>query len=119
MKKRIKRKLKRLMEENVFGVVICLLIGLIIMLIYSGERNTRESSHISRCKCEDWLFDGENGNKTGAFFKCSKCGKTKYIPYKDLMGMPEDEFNYWSNRPPTNEEKYRQDYYQHKFEYEK
>lgn len=41
MKKRIKKKLKRLMEDNALGVMICLLIGLVIMLIYSGARNTR------------------------------------------------------------------------------
>lgn len=119
MKKRNKKKLKRLMENNALGVMICLIIGLVIMLIYSGASNTADSRRISRCKCNDWLFDGENGSKTGAFFKCKKCGKTKYIKYKDLMSMPEEEFNYWSNRPPTDEEKYRQGYYKHKFEHEK
>lgn len=118
MKKRIKRKLKRIMEDNALGVMICLLIGLIIMFILSGERNTRKSHYAETCD-HDWEYDGENGSKVGAFYRCKKCGKSKYIPYKNLMGMPEDEFNYWSNRPPTNEEKYRQNCYQHKFEYEK
>jgi hypothetical protein len=99
--------MKYKMDDAIFGVLGCIFLGIVIMLIFSGERNTRRS-HIKICECDDWLFDGENGSKTGAFFKCKKCSRTKYISYKELMSMSEEDYNYWSNRPPTDEEQYRQ-----------
>ncbi len=104
------------MENNLLGVIVALLLGCIIMLIASAEKNTSRSrkSYPNRCKCEDWLFDGENGSKSGVFFKCKHCGRTKYIPYKELMGMSEEDYKFWTSRIPTEEERYREYYYQHK-----
>jgi hypothetical protein len=97
------------MEENYFGVICCLIVGLLVMLFASGERNTHRAHKTTKCD-HDWLFDGENGSKAGAFYRCRKCGKAKYIPYKELMGMPEEDYNYWSTREPTSEELYKQSY---------
>lgn len=104
------------MEENLIWVIFCTLLGCVLMLIFSAEINTNRGrkSYINKCKCDDWLFDGENGSKSGVFFKCKHCGKTKYIPYKELMGMPEEEYKFWTTRIPTEEERYRECYYQHK-----
>ena len=104
------------MEENLIWVIFCTLLGCVLMLIFSAEKNTSKSknTYIKKCKCDDWLFDGENGSKSGVFFKCKDCGKTKYIPYKELMGMPEEDYKFWTTRIPTEEERYREYYYQHK-----
>ena len=97
------------MEESYFGLMCCLALGVIIMFIASGERNTNKAHKETKCD-HDWLFDGENGSKAGAFYKCSKCGKEKYIPYKVLMEMPEEEYEYWSSRKPTSEVLYMENY---------
>ena len=102
-------EIRKIMEESYFGVICCLAVGLIIMLVASGERNTNRTHKITKCD-HDWLFDGENGSKAGAFYRCKKCGKSKYIPYRELMGMPEEEYKYWSTREPTSEELYKESY---------
>lgn len=95
-----------MLEKSLLGMVFCALLGCLFILISAADRNTRSARRDNTHKC-DWLFDGENGSKTGAFFKCKKCGRNKYIPYKELMEMPEDEYIYWTTRESTNELKYR------------
>lgn len=96
------------MEETTFGVIACCLLGLIFMLLFSGERHTRRT-HKEEKECDhDWRYDGENGSTTGAFYYCKKCGKNKYIPYKELMAMSEEDYKFWTTRKPSMEEKNRQ-----------
>ena len=96
------------MEDNIFWVIVILIVSIVIMLISSGERNTRKSHNQVECD-HDWEFDGENGSTSGMFFRCKKCGKAKYIPYKELMALPEEEYKYWVTRQPTIDEKYRRE----------
>jgi hypothetical protein len=96
------------MDDAIFGIVGCCFLGFILLLIFTGERNTRRSSYKPKCDC-DWEFDGENGSNVGAFYRCKKCGKSKYIPYKELMGMSDKDYQYWTTRPMSQEEKMKQE----------
>jgi len=90
-------------SENIIWVLAMCLIGAVIMLFATANRNTKKSRYIKKCEC-DWEYNGEDHLKAGAFYKCKKCGKSKYIPHKELMSMPEEEYKYWSTRPLTQEE---------------
>ena len=98
-----------MMDDGMLGLLACLIFGVVIMLIYAASENTSESHSMTKCDHE-WEYDGENGSKAGAFYKCKKCGANKYIPYKELMAMSEEDYEYWSTRPNTQEEQYRQEF---------
>ena len=98
-------------DDFSLGIMLCVLIGLVLMLILSGYtyRDNYYDTHKTQTKCDhDWEYDGENGSRAGAFYFCKKCGKHKYIPYRELMAMSEKEYKFWTTRPPTIQEKYRQ-----------
>jgi len=99
--------MKNKMEDTIFAVISCCFLGFVIMLIFSGERNARRSHKKKECD-HNWVYDGENGSNTGAFYYCTKCGKNKYIPYRELMAMAKEEYQFWTNRPKSEGEKFKE-----------
>lgn len=98
------------MENEIIGVLACCLFGVIIMVIAASSQSENKNAFINQNECKHkWLYDGENGSNTGAFYYCEKCGKNKYLPYRELMSMPETDYIFWTTRPPSPNEKIKQE----------
>jgi hypothetical protein len=96
-------------DETGIIILLFIVLMLIMMLISSARQNTEEGTYKSQVQCEhDWIYDGENGSHSGAFYYCTKCGKNKYIPYRELMAMSEEEYKFWMTRPVSEKEKSNQ-----------
>jgi hypothetical protein len=100
--------MKLKMDETLFSIAATCFLGFIFLLIVIEENHNRKKSYIPKCDC-DWEYDGENGSNAGAFYRCKKCGKSKYIPYKELMAMSAKDYEYWTTRPLSQEEKMKQE----------